>query len=926
MAYSDLIILAPCHGLEDFPLYHTGEDAASLLACWTALWHPLLIDAADKLPRVERCEYPPERLTDALLLLPKPCEMEMDAELPEKVEQQRGTLIRGLHRRSDILKRALAPFENAQVDSECVKDFFAFGFALLQVELLTQQMRYASSIDQTRIHSLVKDAARAAIEGDVARCHELLTRCHDTLTDERNHYYPVDLYFIDLTMLAPAPAVLGQALAQQLNEPIPQNLVASGETIEFIADQDPTLLSALRASVDGGNASVVGGEFRELPLPLVSTDSVIRQLVHGAQVYHRHLGRRVTTFARRKHGIYPSLVQVLTAAQFDSALHLKFDEGAIPESYQTKAVWKSGDEDEVDAVVRNALDASLHETFLNLPAQLSDAMDTDHVATRCFIHWPGHVTTWYHDLRRAARFGDALGRFITLQAYFEETGDSGARETFEADDYKYPFLQQHIFAGQSDPVSRWVRYWRGSVGATALRGLCHMQAVLGGSPNWPDVDSAERQLDLLAASSIQDPPCDRLVQAACGSLETLLCEPDEAAVTVVNPFSFARRVLVSTPGLATGDCVYASNEEGERGAITLVDVPPMGFATVRTDPAASGGVGGPNLIEELTLSNEFFQAKVDAETGGLRSFRSHDARKTQLSQQVALRITMPKTGQPWMDRQLPVGYTVMAADSVQVVCNGKILGEICAKGRLLAPNGEQLGEFVQRYRVIRGSRVLVLEVEVTPADSILLEDPWDSYYGCRFAFADETAVIRSGVQLRAQEVNKKRFEAPLFVDIEGHPARTTILTGGASYHRRISSTQLDTILLVPGEPPGRFRFGIGSGLANPTRAAMDMLSPEIPVISGRTRSGAASGWLFHIDARNVVVSWWQSLSDGSGVRLRLNETEGRRCRTRLRCCRDIQTAQRVNVYGDPTDEYDVEAGQLEVDIQPHRCLDLVVRW
>ena len=36
-------------------------------------------------------------------------------------------------------------------DPELVKDFLAFGFAFLQVELLTQQMRYASSIDQTRI-------------------------------------------------------------------------------------------------------------------------------------------------------------------------------------------------------------------------------------------------------------------------------------------------------------------------------------------------------------------------------------------------------------------------------------------------------------------------------------------------------------------------------------------------------------------------------------------------------------------------------------------------------------------------------------------------------------------------------------------------------------------------------------------------------
>ena len=70
MAYEKLILLAPCHGLEDFPLYHTGEDAASLLACWTALWHPLLLRDAKGLPQVQRCDYPPEDLSESLLLLP----------------------------------------------------------------------------------------------------------------------------------------------------------------------------------------------------------------------------------------------------------------------------------------------------------------------------------------------------------------------------------------------------------------------------------------------------------------------------------------------------------------------------------------------------------------------------------------------------------------------------------------------------------------------------------------------------------------------------------------------------------------------------------------------------------------------------------------------------------------------------------------
>ncbi len=43
MNYQQLIVVLPCHSLEDFPTHHEGDDATGLLAAWTALWHPALI-------------------------------------------------------------------------------------------------------------------------------------------------------------------------------------------------------------------------------------------------------------------------------------------------------------------------------------------------------------------------------------------------------------------------------------------------------------------------------------------------------------------------------------------------------------------------------------------------------------------------------------------------------------------------------------------------------------------------------------------------------------------------------------------------------------------------------------------------------------------------------------------------------------------
>ena len=41
MTYQELLILLPCHSLEDFPTYHEGEDAQGLLSAWSAMWQPL---------------------------------------------------------------------------------------------------------------------------------------------------------------------------------------------------------------------------------------------------------------------------------------------------------------------------------------------------------------------------------------------------------------------------------------------------------------------------------------------------------------------------------------------------------------------------------------------------------------------------------------------------------------------------------------------------------------------------------------------------------------------------------------------------------------------------------------------------------------------------------------------------------------------
>src|SRR5688500_14702038 len=53
-------ILLPCDRLENFPTHLDSQEAADLLAGWTALWHPSLIAATGRLPGWHPVDGPPD--------------------------------------------------------------------------------------------------------------------------------------------------------------------------------------------------------------------------------------------------------------------------------------------------------------------------------------------------------------------------------------------------------------------------------------------------------------------------------------------------------------------------------------------------------------------------------------------------------------------------------------------------------------------------------------------------------------------------------------------------------------------------------------------------------------------------------------------------------------------------------------------------
>jgi alpha-mannosidase len=935
MKYQELLILLPCHSLEDFPAYHEGEDAQSLLASWSALWHPALIASAGQAPAWRRIEDPPSDVRQRLIVVPSICVQRLPTGFAQRVKDEGGVLIRKTGNRQEILQAALEPFVAgtlrvpsnegqaasqgdgtrsvpATLDPELAADFLALGYCYLQIELLTRQMRYSSNLDETYFKSTVVAAANAAVEGNVELAREKLAACFSVLAEERDHYYPVDAFVLDLNLAA--STTLGESLRTALLQPTATNLLIKADLVAEMAIKEPGTLAALKDAIAAGRVGLIGGEASEVRLPLMSHESIAGELRRSLSIYNRHLGCRPAIYGRWRYGLTPHLPGILHKLGFKGALHAGFEEGKVPDGLQFKVRWEGLDGSAIDAIARTPLDASKPQTFLALATKLGESMDSDHVATLCLAHWPGQACEWLDDLRRISRYCGALGKWVTVDEYFAKTDQPGQLDRFEPDRYRSPYLKQAIIRKQEDPISGPVRYWdeqsasRDAVTmetlATAVQGRARAEGAI-------DQLSEERLAEVLTAANPSGPK----------------------GVLILNPCSFVRRLGaegIDLSGLPTVERPVYAAEEADGRVRAVVDVPAFGFVHLTQGKPAAKEKKPILLAQDNTLRNEFFEAIINPTTGSLAAIHEYKTRGNRLSQQLALRSPGPrqKPGDTYRDESEAAVYSVMAADSLDTTIATTTLGEIVTRGRLLDLEGRRLAGFTQRYRLWRGSRVLQVEIELDPVEEPKA-DPWNSYYCIRLAWADELAELFRTVNETRQAVTEKRFESPLYIDLASEKQSTTILTGGLTFHQRQADSRLDTLLISRGERERKFRFGIGVDLSHPLHDALGTLSPPVIVPGVPQPASGNSGWLLHLSSRNVIATSLMPLEEEgrvNGLRVRLLETAGRPANLTITAFRTLQSASTVDFLGHRLADCSIEEGKVKLDLAAHEWVEVVARW
>ncbi|QEG21310.1 glycoside hydrolase family 38 N-terminal domain-containing protein [Mariniblastus fucicola] len=982
--FSQLILLLPCESLEEFPVHGSRGDARSLLAAWTGLWHPGLIadsgagpqwrTASDTVSSEQEAEqhrqnfiqqhyydddgtasfdsqvdldFDPEvfqaRWGESLVVIPEPAIGKVFDGFKAAASGVGASVVHVMSADqdasgNDVSSRAGWLRElgvDSSIDAELVEDFFALGYVRLQVEMMTRKLRYSSELDCDRFDQVVVEAAVAASQNDVETCKQKLQSAFDQLSEEKNRYYPVAADFVDMVLVAESNRQ--ESIDAELNSDSPKSFVMTGAAMRQLAEKSPETASRMKTKIEDESLCIVCGPEYELPDNVLAIESILNQVVRGRESCEVSVGSPAKVFMRRRFGLNVALPGMLENLGFSGAIHATLDQGKIPSSFSNSMRWMGVDGGAVLAVGQVPLDAANDKSFLDLGVRIGSELDSAHVSTVFFARWPTQTCDSFQDLRNATKYGSVLGDFSDAETYFENVYDPGYGDSYEADEYESPWFSQSIASGSSRPISMIVEYWKHWYHLAAIRNLASLTKL---DSSEPAVD-AETLMELQNRVELQtrkwDSDPDDSIETDLAKLTSQLMS--KLNCQYVNSVPWRRIAYLAleskgSPGEMhdnDGPIKHASRDSKRCDAIVALS----GFAKLPSDINAMIDSSNPVAVREgplvddgeSILRNELFEVRMDRESGGIRGVHFYGKRGNLFSQRIAVRSVDSNSKE--------VVYSKMECDSFEVMTLSRIASQIKTSGRLLGPDEEVLGNFVQTVGLQRGRNVIDVEIELS--DIRPLDGSVKNYVANRIAWSEDTAELYCDIQGGRHPVRRPSIEAPHFVEVVQDENRFALLTHGLPWHRRASKKMLDSILVAGKESRRKFRFGIAVN----ADAVMQLAVSEMhPILTGTGGEASADGanWLFHLANRNVIVTWTSAVFDDdcrcTGMRVRLQETDGRGGDVKL-YCRKIVDSVRIESFSDQLirdistngdDNSSESFSVVEVPIAAHEFLQIHLRW
>ncbi len=590
-----------------------------------------------------------------------------------------------------------------------------------------------------------------------------------------------------------------------------------------------------------------------------------------------------------------------------------------------------------------------------------------------FAHWPNQYSTYFELLQCIVKRTPALGRWETVDDFFEKTEQPYHQEHLPSRKFVIDWLSPDRVADASDLIAANVLYQKCSAklrSAQNIANLCYQlenfrsRSTTSSEEECPaakalpfetldpalakiadEVDTlfdSPLQASRLGASLTQalNQACHQLsvrFARACGHQPLSSWTPEAASASasnsvalkapahlLVNATSAPHRARVQTSSsLAaknSGSWLYTQGSIGNNNG-WLVDLPGYGVHRLDLQPGTVAVKRESPLAKpDGLLINDFLEAQIDPRSGALRSLHIPGKRGNRLSVQLARREKHGGANE----------YSQLAINSMQVVESTPLRGVIRVSGRMEF-RGARSGEFEIDYELWRGSRILSMKIRLDVLEPIK-GSTWQSAYVLRTAWPNESAVLtirQCGSRLTCPS---GKVLAPNLIDIDETDYHTYLLTGGLAFHQRIDQRFLETILTAAPARGGEFRFGIGVDLPSPVLAARSWMDPAwtIPLEASNSNNSAAPSWLMHIDAKHVAMDLTAPLIDDQdrcvGVRVHLTETKNASVTARIQTLREVREAHRVDYLGGRIAKLTVERDITTIAMRPNEMTFVDLYW
>jgi Glycosyl hydrolases family 38 N-terminal domain len=906
MTPRELILLSPYRVPAQNSLMLSTEDLGAFLNGYAALWHPAALAGAAGPPKIGSPYDYEQPVAGHVYAVPDNPPLMLPDDWEQRVRDAGAVAFHATSDRAETLanlKEALGgpPWEGAHARGGA---FLGIGFGYVMVDALFEAMSHTPVLPVAEFWQEVQEAAAALADADPDAWRRPLQAAAARLLAAREVLYPVTIHLLDLclrderTLDVPLPASFEKGL--------PLNVVAAASVLEQLGQRSPERLAALRERVGADLVEVCGGPYVEHEDPLLPVESQVWNLVKGQAVYKRLLDQEVRVFARKRFGAHPHLPLLLNSVGIRRAALVAFDEALVP-SYRVPVInWSSSDGKQLDAFTRTPYPADNPQTGFHFAHYLHETIRQDHAATLALLHSGAPAAPWYDDLLELSRFAPVLGQWTTLSRYLNEVLAGEYAAPSSPDEFHGDYLSDRSQAHSEHPVSGFARHARQRRRLDTAWTLAALSRGLAGRNDPLHLEARFAELEDAVERGGEEGGLTEIEQQAAQALADRLlarATTDQPGYLVLNPCSFARRVALELDGFSgppplTGP-LKACQVDGATARL-VVEVPALGFAWFpRTAAANPPAPPRMRLADSKAVRNEFFEAEVDPTTGGLRALHDHRTRVNRIGQQL---VYNPGS--------------IMLAKEIRVTSTGPALGEIVSSGTIHDEQERPLATFRQRFRAWLGRPVLELRVEIEPVEPPQ-GYPWYTYYGARFAWRDERAALLRGVNGTGYLTSHNRPETSDYLELRLGRQSTVLLTGGLPFHQRHGTRMLDVILLPEGETARAFDLALGLDRDYPMQTAVGMITPVpvVPTTKGPPHVGAA-GWLFHLDAPNVLLTGMRPADGADAVLARLLEcsTYGGHCE--LRCARDPVRGVVLDATGVPLLDASLHGDAVGFEVAP----------